>query len=1026
MNQRIKILHLEDLASDAELVARELTRAKINFEIKVVEKKADFIAAIKTFVPDIILSDHSLASFDSTEALKIVKQSGSKAPFILVTATVSEEFAVSIMKDGAQDYILKDRLQRLPSAIINSYEKYKLAEEKQNFIKNIIESEAMLKEAEKIAHFGSWETDLLTGISKWSDEAYRIFGVVPGSIQPSYSNFLKCVHPEDKSIVQQATEAAINNSETQKINYRVVNKDGSVKYIRSELVVERDKKKHSVRIIGFNHDITGIKRTENSLIKSEANLRSIFDHSDTGYILLDKQLTILSFNQLAFEWTGKDLKIQLHEGRNFLTQLHFKRMENIRIMMEEVLSGEQIEFESQAPFDETHTWYFIRLNPVKDVAGKIIGLCIAVSDISKRKQAEEAHQRAEEELKAAHERLLFHIENTPLGFIEWDNKLVVKSWSKRAEEIFGWKETDFIDNEKYGFNGVYEEDLPAASKMAEELLAGMVERNKIQHRNHTKDGNIIWCEWFNSVLKDKEGKVITIMSLVQDITERKNAEKQLKESELFNKGVLASLSSHLAVIDKDGFVIAVNKAWTDFAIENGVVCLERVSTGSNYFDVCKRAISEGDAVAAEALAGIMSVFKKEKHLFEMEYTCDSTNKHRWFSMSVMNFGTDDNKVVTSHIDITERKKAEELLRQSQSSTKAIIENTDASIYSLDTDFRFITFNKQLHTIMYESYGINIKPGDKVFGFLEKLDIEDARQWKEIYSKAFEGEIVKFERKFNFNDTTTYTSFSIHPIWENNKVIGLSCYVMDITNQKIDELNKAKMTADLIQRNKDLEQFAYIVSHNLRAPVANIIGISDALHNMELSGEEEMEMTGDLSRSVIKLDSVIKDLDHILQVKRGISEKKVVVKFSELLRDITLSIDGILKKEKVRFIIDFSEVDEMITLKSYLHSIFLNLISNSIKYKQLNSNPVIEIKSSKTANRTMLIFKDNGLGIDLKKRGGQVFGLYKRFHAHTEGKGMGLYMVKTQVETLGGKISIKSEVNKGTEISIEFEMQNYKG
>ena len=117
--------------------------------------------------------------------------------------------------------------------------------------------------------------------------------------------------------------------------------------------------------------------------------------------------------------------------------------------------------------------------------------------------------------------------------------------------------------------------------------------------------------------------------------------------------------------------------------------------------------------------------------------------------------------------------------------------------------------------------------------------------------------------------------------------------------------------------------------------------------------------------------------------------------------------------------DFPDINEYFTIKPYLYSIFLNLISNSVKYRQPDNHCVIEIMSHLLKNKIELTFSDNGMGIDLKKKGEQVFGLYKRFHENIEGKGIGLFMVKTQVETLGGKISIKSEQNVGTEFKIEF-------
>ena len=141
----------------------------------------------------------------------------------------------------------------------------------------------------------------------------------------------------------------------------------------------------------------------------------------------------------------------------------------------------------------------------------------------------------------------------------------------------------------------------------------------------------------------------------------------------------------------------------------------------------------------------------------------------------------------------------------------------------------------------------------------------------------------------------------------------------------------------------------------------------------------------------------------------------------MVSDIKLSIGNIIKMENVMILADFHEANEIIAIKSYVYSIFYNLISNSIKYRRKDVQPVIIITSKMHERELELVFKDNGLGIDLDKRGDQVFGLYKRFHTFVEGKGMGLYLVKTQVETLGGVIGVKSEVNKGTEFIISFDL-----
>jgi signal transduction histidine kinase len=239
--------------------------------------------------------------------------------------------------------------------------------------------------------------------------------------------------------------------------------------------------------------------------------------------------------------------------------------------------------------------------------------------------------------------------------------------------------------------------------------------------------------------------------------------------------------------------------------------------------------------------------------------------------------------------------------------------------------------------------------------------------------------------------------------------------------KLAEIARIKMVNELILRNSDLEQFAYIISHNLRAPVANIIGASSALNDMGLSTEDKDTLSRGINISVMKLDEVVKDLNHILQVKGEINEIKEMVCFSEMVDDIKISINNLIDKEEIEIKYDFTEANEFFTLKGYLYSIFFNLISNSVKYRRPEINSVIEISSCLQKNKLELIFTDNGMGIDLEKNGNQIFGLYKRFHLNIEGKGMGLFMVKTQVETLGGKINIKSTENKGTEFIIDFEI-----
>jgi signal transduction histidine kinase len=175
----------------------------------------------------------------------------------------------------------------------------------------------------------------------------------------------------------------------------------------------------------------------------------------------------------------------------------------------------------------------------------------------------------------------------------------------------------------------------------------------------------------------------------------------------------------------------------------------------------------------------------------------------------------------------------------------------------------------------------------------------------------------------------------------------------------------------------------------------------------------------LKTSAGRLNSVITDLNDVLQLKVGGVEKKEVVLLSKVTEAILNTIQKQIDDQQAVVEIDFSAINELVTVRSYLHSIIYNLIINAIKYRQATVAPKIIIRSRKLTDGLELVIADNGIGIDLKRRKNEVFGLYKRFHSHVEGKGIGLFMVKTQVEILGGNVSVESTVGQGTQFILFF-------
>jgi CheY-like chemotaxis protein len=260
MNEALKILMLEDSEDDVYLIERELGQGGILFDSHVVNTKDEFEHSLYHINPDVILADHSLPNFNSIEALKIYNQYQSETkimiPFILITGSVSEEFAAQCIKAGAADYILKDRLKRLPASIQSTLDKTRIERERLRFLNEIISNEAMMREAEQLAHFGSWQVDLVTGNHKWSDETYRILGYEPGGVQVTYEIFLDHIHPEDRQLVKNLVDETVLHHDSNPCEFRIIDKSGKVKHILSSILVKRDHEKHAIQLSGFNLDIT--------------------------------------------------------------------------------------------------------------------------------------------------------------------------------------------------------------------------------------------------------------------------------------------------------------------------------------------------------------------------------------------------------------------------------------------------------------------------------------------------------------------------------------------------------------------------------------------------------------------------------------------------------------------------------------------------------------------------------------------------------------------------------------------------
>ncbi|MDX2281669.1 MAG: PAS domain S-box protein [Saprospiraceae bacterium] len=242
---------------------------------------------------------------------------------------------------------------------------------------------------------------------------------------------------------------------------------------------------------------------------------------------------------------------------------------------------------------------------------------------------------------------------------------------------------------------------------------------------------------------------------------------------------------------------------------------------------------------------------------------------------------------------------------------------------------------------------------------------------------------------------------------------------DITQKKAMDEEKKQLIEALTNNNRELKQFSYITSHNLRSPLTNMLSVFDLLDLEHITHKETIVLIDALKKSTLHLNNTLNDLIDILIVKGNTNLTLRSIQFARVYQSVTNSIQHLIDESGAIIEIDFHEAPEVVFNVEYLESIFLNLLTNSIKYSKKNENPKIKIYSYMKNKNIHLNFEDQGLGFDLEKVKDRIFGLYQKFHTHKDSKGIGLYLVHSQITALGGSIAVESKPLEGTKFTICF-------
>ncbi|WP_018342801.1 sensor histidine kinase [Cytophaga aurantiaca] len=348
--------------------------------------------------------------------------------------------------------------------------------------------------------------------------------------------------------------------------------------------------------------------------------------------------------------------------------------------------------------------------------------------------------------------------------------------------------------------------------------------------------------------------------------------------------------------------------------------------------------------------------------------------------------------------------------ENEQKLSALFEGSSQIISLYDKDSRFIWYNRAAYDKSIFLFGKFIKVGERFDSYLQE---ELRAGFNANFEKVLKGEIITYTREYEYENKPFFLEIMLQPVYQKNELVAVSLIGNNHTERKEYETRLEMANKELMQQNEQLNQYSYIISHNLRAPIVTLLGLISIFNQVKNDPEEADEVVAHITKSANHLDTVIKDLNNVLTV----SDQKNIMTSVDL--DAEFDIVQFLLKNEIelsRAIVkyDFSAYPVVYSIKSYIHNILYNLLSNAVKYKKQDTAPNIYVRSYKHESGFICIeFSDDGVGVDLEKFKDKIFGFYKRFHSHVEGKGLGLHLIKKQVDVLCGRIEVDSVVGQGT-------------
>lgn len=534
-----------------------------------------------------------------------------------------------------------------------------------------------------------------------------------------------------------------------------------------------------------------------------------------------------------------------------------------------------------------------------------------------------------------------------------------------------------------------------------------------------QEGRIQWASTSKMPLYNGDGTVAGTFGITRDITAQREAEINLQRS---NK-MIAKLSEQVPGFFYLYHFLSEDTGCFPFASLGirDVYELEPEDVSENIDAVMDR-VHEDDLERVRA-----SIQESAKSLvnWETDFRVVLPSKGvRWLRGKAKPERQPDGTVIGyGYIsDITEKKEAYMYNIRLKRQFQAVLDSVPNLIFVKDMDGKFVMVNDSACRFFGKSEEEIIGKTDLEIGISE----EKAAQYREREEKV----IRTGKTHFTSEDKTVKSDGTV--VWhqtikvpfqqiDSNRPSSVLTIVTDVTERKKNELELSKSLNVIKDQNERLTNFALIVSHNLRNHASNISMILSLLDSEE-SEKDRRELLGHLGTASKRLNEAIADLNVMIDEQYRKEQDFVKTNLAKIVEKSKEILSADITSHNVRFDEDIPEDLVLDGNSAYLDSIVLNLLSNAIKYHHPDRSPVIQIRGFREQGRIGFEVTDNGLGIDLEKNRKKLFGMYNTFHGNENSKGIGLYITKNQVESMGGQIEVESEPGVGTMFRVTFPVE----